>query len=411
MGYNPILSSEVDVDSPGKAELFQKIKENFDYLYSKSAMSGDVLNGSLDLDTDADGVPDNWTLNLYPNGAGEFDESTPSHGVRAFKFTRVSGSGNGGGYLESSYIEISPLDNEAISVDIKSSVAGIKNIVKIRYFDKDKTYISDENVYNSTSNPTSWTKYYFTLTIPSTARYYKIQLIGGYTDTDVAGIAYFDNVRRYIKTNQSLLKTTYGEVSGYGNLTLPGGEYGFYPRVKSQGGRVFGAIGFNYTSSSYATLISFIYQDTYDFLIKADAGYTGYALQRYVTSSAKEHWVFLLYDKTNRKMVGGYSAPDHPCANNGGDLEEVPHPFADYWDKQPLPKDYEIVVLDMKSTYEVKEKATRKRGILEIIQEEYEIDDTAEKEWQPRDIDGTKTMVKKNPLYTIRGLRKKTKEV
>jgi hypothetical protein len=163
MGYNPILSSEVDVDSPGKAELFQKIKDNFDYLYSKSVMSGDVLNGSLDLDTDADGVPDNWTLNLYPNGAGEFDTSTPSHGARAFKFTRLSGAGNGGGYLESSYIEISPLDTEVISVGIKSSVAGIKNIVKIRYFDKDKTYISDENVYSSTSNPTSWTKYYFAL--------------------------------------------------------------------------------------------------------------------------------------------------------------------------------------------------------------------------------------------------------
>ena len=34
MGYDAILSSEVDVDSPGKAELFQKIKDNFDYLYS-----------------------------------------------------------------------------------------------------------------------------------------------------------------------------------------------------------------------------------------------------------------------------------------------------------------------------------------------------------------------------------------
>lgn len=403
MGYNPILSSEVDVDSPGKAELFQKIKENFDYLYSKSAMSGDVLNGSLDLDTDADGVPDNWTLNLYPNGAGEFDESTPSHGVRAFKFTRVSGSGNGGGYLESSYIEISPLDNEAISVDIKSSVAGIKNIVKIRYFDKDKTYISDVNVYNSTSNPTSWTKYYFTLTIPSTARYYKIQLIGGYTDTDVAGIAYFDNVRRYIKTNQSLLKTTYGEVntSVAANLTLPGGQYGFYPQVRIS----------NPAAYLNAQICSAIQNASYvSNIYLAPSVYSAYALQRYVTSSGTEHWVFLFYNKRTKSIEAGYSAPDHPCANNGGDENEVPHPFADYWNK-PLPEGYEIVVLDMKSTYELKEKATEKRRILQIVEEEYEIDDTAEKEWRPRDIDGKKIMVKKHHLYTIRGLRKKSKEV
>ena len=43
MGYSAISSSEVDVDSQGKAELFQKIKDNFDYLYS---MLGEIGRAS-----------------------------------------------------------------------------------------------------------------------------------------------------------------------------------------------------------------------------------------------------------------------------------------------------------------------------------------------------------------------------
>ena len=132
MGYSAILSSEVDVDSPGKAELFQKIKDNFDYLYSLIGGPVEVPNGSFEIDTDADGVPDNWTLNLYAGGSAAFDTITPAHGSRAYKFTRTSGAGNGGGYLESGYMECSPIGVCVVGFSIKSSVAGLKNIVKIR---------------------------------------------------------------------------------------------------------------------------------------------------------------------------------------------------------------------------------------------------------------------------------------
>ena len=100
MGYDAILSTEVDVDSPGKAELFQKIKDNFDYLYSLIGGPVEVPNGSFEIDTDADGVPDNWTLNLYAGGSAAFDTTTPAHGANAYKFTRASGASNGRGYLE-----------------------------------------------------------------------------------------------------------------------------------------------------------------------------------------------------------------------------------------------------------------------------------------------------------------------
>ena len=66
--------------------------------------------------------------------------------TQAYKFTRTSGAGNGGGYLESGYMECSPIGVCVVGFSIKSSVAGLKNIVKIRYFDKDKVYISDQDV-------------------------------------------------------------------------------------------------------------------------------------------------------------------------------------------------------------------------------------------------------------------------
>ncbi|MDI9562514.1 MAG: hypothetical protein QM235_15215, partial [Pseudomonadota bacterium] len=91
MGYSAILSSEVDVDSPGKAELFQKIKDNFDYLYSMMGGVVELPNGSFEIDTDADDIPDNWTRNLYAGGSAAFDTITPAHGAKAYKFTRTSG--------------------------------------------------------------------------------------------------------------------------------------------------------------------------------------------------------------------------------------------------------------------------------------------------------------------------------
>ena len=194
-GYSAITTDEISADKPLTDALFQKIKDNFDYLY---ALSGDVIdipNGILEIDADADGIPDNFTRALYAGGSGAFDTTTPAQGAKAYKFTRTSGAGNGGGYLETGYLPISEYISPKFWFRLKASAAGMKNIVRIRYFDKDKVDLSaDEDVYSSTSNPTSWTPYTKWGVPPANARYIKIRYIGGYTDTDVAGDIYFDDL-------------------------------------------------------------------------------------------------------------------------------------------------------------------------------------------------------------------------
>ena len=195
MSYQAITTDEITGDKPGTDSLFSKIKDNFDYLYALSGDVIDVPNGTFEIDADGDGVPDNWTRSLYAGGSGAFDTTTPAQGAKAYKFTRTSGAGNGGGYLECGYLPISEYISPKVQFKLKASAAGMKNIVRLRYFDKDKVDLSaDEDIYSSTSNPTSWTSYTKWGVPPTNARYMKIRLIGGYTDTDVAGDIYFDDV-------------------------------------------------------------------------------------------------------------------------------------------------------------------------------------------------------------------------
>jgi len=403
MGYNAILSSEVDVGSPGKAELFQKIKDNFDYLYTMIGGPVEVPNGSFEIDTDNDGIPDNWTLNLYAGGSAAFDTAS-AHGSKAYKFTRTAGAGNGGGYLESGYMECSPIGVYMIGFSIKSSVANLKNIVKIRYFNKDKVYISDQDVYSSTTNPTSWQRYQYTMNIPSDARYYKIRLIGGYTDTDVAGDTYYDDVAIYNKVvNQSQLKTATGIVGGYtGHYIIPGGEYAFMPAFAVNNISEISAKFCNgavvYPNNWYAFIYLHLIPEYYNTFI--------YAKFRYVTSSGTEYWIFVLYDKQQHKILASYDAPDHPCYGNGGDENKVPHPFMDYLGN-PLPDNIEIVLLDMVTTNELRRRSQEEGRVISMLLAEYDVDMSKEIEFVPRDMDGKRTLTQKHPSYKVRRLLKK----
>ena len=80
--------------------------------------------------------------------------------------------------------------------------------------------------------------------------------------------------------SQAKLKTSTGEVShSGGNVTLPGGEYGFYPLLKAQEGYNLAArLAYGFVKTTY----------TANILLEGGAGTTVYAKQRYVTSSLKK---------------------------------------------------------------------------------------------------------------------------
>jgi hypothetical protein len=407
MAWTPLTIIEMTKYKPVTVSLMTKIKDCLEYLYGKiGTIELNVPNNSFEIDSNDDDIPDQWTVYAYPGGIYGFETGSPAHGAQSYKFVHPGGSGNGGGYLFSDYLECTSVKAYALSFILWATAAAMKLIVEVHYYDKNKVQLSSpddkDEIYNSTSNPTTATYFVYSVLPPAGARYMKIKLIGGYTDTDVAGTAYFDAVNMGIQIENADVKdasikvtklnTTTGVVSctpgttvtsydasiavaqtntGYvtniylyppaSNITLPGGSCGFYPQTRMSGNWV-------------------------------------YAAQTWITGSGTEHWVFLLIK--NNKIVAAYEAPDHPCAHNGGDENLVPHPFPDMIDN--ITEGYEIVLLDMESINYLKSLP----GELIVNIQNAGIDFMQELEFIPRDMDGHRLLTQKHPSYKIRSVKR-----
>jgi len=174
------------------------------------------------------------------------------------------------------------------------------------------------------------------------------------------------------------IDTTEGTTGGgAGNHTLPGGSHGLYPRIYTAGSvtrEFYIAVGFS-TSGSYIANIYF-------------SGADQLAKQYYIQSSPPYmlgskrwgHFLFLLRKLSNGEIVSGYEAPDPPWAYNGSEwnpkdsperISEIPHPFVDYYRKDPSADGLEIVLIDLRE-YDVeqwkKDLQPKKKGsILEDL--------------------------------------------
>ena len=197
MAYTALTTAEIQVKQPIKQGLMQKIKDNFDSIYASvaSGAGGGVPNGDFEIDSDSNGTPDTWTISTYAGGTGALDTASPASGSKCLKFVHPGGAGNGGGYADSDYI---PFHRQGYITVWQKATAACKNQVAIRYYDKAKAFISETTLDSRVDTPTGWMLLWGCFSLESTtACYIKVRLIGGYTDTNVAGSIYFDNVRVY----------------------------------------------------------------------------------------------------------------------------------------------------------------------------------------------------------------------
>jgi len=181
---------------------------------------------------------------------------------------------------------------------------------------------------------------------------------------------------------QAKLKTSMGEASNGGANTrelLPGGQYGFYPQTKTSN---TGAVTFSAHMYELAAI-----QTTYGtYITLGTNGGAGamYAQQRYVTSSGEIYWIFILRDKITKEIISVWQAPDHPCFGNGGKPQLMPHPFGDYDDTQ-----HEIIVMNptqeevkiIKEKCIVDDELIPDRGFIDVILEDYQIDELSNPKW------------------------------
>lgn len=194
MGFTTIASSQIDVDSPVTQELVQALVDRDDANNADiGTLAGlDIQNGSFEIDSDANGIPDAWDLSLFTGGTGVLDTSIVYHGNKSFKFNHPGGAGNGGGQLTSEFFPVSTGESWQITFALKSSVA-MKNKVHILTFDRNQASIGETTVFNDTSTR-NWGTLQSTFTNPSSCTFIKVRCIGGTTDVDAAGDSFFDDI-------------------------------------------------------------------------------------------------------------------------------------------------------------------------------------------------------------------------
>lgn len=190
------------------------------------------------------------------------------------------------------------------------------------------------------------------------------------------------------------LKHTFGEASRYAgagtiaNFALPGGDYGFWPSLRTNGRRVDVYVAGFLTSTTYVRRIGGHWVQTAIL----------YAKCYYLTSSGQDHWLFLLIDKNTGSIISGYSAPDHPAYGNGGDFEKLPHPFGSYDSGLQ-----EIVLVDKETILNLKKEKGATESLLTLINEDYKVDMDKTLKYHPLEsgkvIDKKPVLVKNIPSY------------
>ncbi len=250
MSWNNI--NEPNVGEPTKKQSFARLViQNLIYLYNQIASLGgsggsDVANGGFESDTDNDGTPDGWTVTLFPGGSFVIDSTTQAEGTKSAKFTHPGGAGNGGGYIQTNdFSSCSELRSLNLNWTQKASVAGIRAIVQVLYYDSAKAFLSTQTAYDSQANATAWTDLNFLMLPPAGARYYKLKFVGGDSSVNVAGSVWFDGVR----VGEDKNKTPRGVVvfTSSGTWTAPA----YINRVKVRVWGGGGGGGFSVTNGSH----------------------------------------------------------------------------------------------------------------------------------------------------------------
>ncbi len=186
--------------------------------------------------------------------------------------------------------------------------------------------------------------------------------------------------------SQLVLKTDFGTVSTTSesgeNLTLPGGEYGFYPQVmwtKTAG--TYGTITAQIASAVQPAMDTYVTNIFLVANIVNGGNTTAVALQRYITSSGHDPWIFLKVEKGTNRIISAYEAPDHPCANQRDATElVVKHPFNTY-----DPDAEDILVVD-NEVLDTILPLTAKKNLLKFITQNCIVDDAVRPEYTSREI-------------------------
>lgn len=342
--FTTITDAQVDADSPITQALMTALRDN--HIHLREWLGASYTGGAVQ-DHNHDGVnsalievgpnylrngsfesgESAWTIQDFTGGTHAIEASGGSQGTKRLAFTSTSTANGGGQAVSNDYIACGGGEPFSMQFWAHASVSNVSSNVQFIWYDGAKSQISTTDVYSVADTNLAATRNVVRAEAPSNARYVRVKLVGGVPGSGSStGTVYFDGVRvmpsieQYMldpaAVGQAELKTTTGSVSGIGSAhyTLPGGEYGFYPRLRNTvNGGVTSSFGSSWTSST--TDVTVIY-------LSAGAGTTT-ATQRYVQASPPYDLgngaipLFGFVELESGTPVGAWFAPDPPWANNG----------------------------------------------------------------------------------------------
>ena len=206
-----VLSQPIQLDSKGEKEIWFdgtadiRVEDSTNaLLYTLSGVESSIganpspyvsipVNGSFEVDTDDDGAPDNWTLNVASNGTIVTDTDS-AHGAKCLKFTGTDA--NGGGTATSDKFDVLAGESVDVTYTYKSSAVDTHNKIDINWYTGADALVSSSNILDeSAANPASYTTATVSATVPPTAVKAEIVLSGVLdTGTTTIGNTQFDNV-------------------------------------------------------------------------------------------------------------------------------------------------------------------------------------------------------------------------
>lgn len=192
------------------------------------------------------------------------------------------------------------------------------------------------------------------------------------------------------KLKTSTVSTTINCIgNGVGVTTLAGGEYGFEIQAKVNNtinttAYLIGAVPLIYSgtdvafggalqalTTSYATYISYVYQNT---------GYTLSFQQRYVTSSGEVNWLFIRRDITTKVIREIWFSSDHPRFHSGGLKSVSDHPWM-HMDLNALGQEVIVINPEQKLVESDLLDDEEADSWLDVFIKKYDIDEETKVSW------------------------------
>ena len=360
-----IADGAVDPDSPGTTTLFTGFRDNLIHLrewlgagFTAGAVQNHrhdgvdsalvpigpnlVRNGSFE---DGEG---GWTFTDFSGGSHAISTSAHRHGAKSAQITSTVLANGGGEALTNEFMTVSETDTLTLKFWMGASVANVSSKLEITWYNNVEASISTSVIQSYTNTPTTLTFHGASVAAPSNARFFKAKITGGIPGSGSAtGTITFDGIEagsvRIAQGNilagavaqgniaagavgQAQLKTTTGDATTNTtlNVTLPGGEYGFYPNIATDTGTGtahWGGQGDGTAAPAASTGVATLEPH---FFLGLQGGTTARVRQRYVQASPPydlgdgEVPLFVFAVVSSLGVIESvWSAPDPVWANNG----------------------------------------------------------------------------------------------